>query len=316
VTATGTLTYGASITARNIATSPASDAHVALEAGDLKVLRFKVTDGYGNGVPGVTVSFNNAGAGFFFGGTNSATSVTGTDGIASVTVTSLPSSFGAANVTATILPSAGIFMTCDPTSYPVNSPVVGFKAGNCTTTAVVQIGMRPTVNASNTRTGAGSVSIHGVTNAGASVALLQWSGTKYVQVATTTASSTGAYNFTRTITMTTAYRVQSPTTTGLQSVTHVAYVRYGVSLSLTSATKGHVTAKTTVNPKVGNVEVRFYKLSGGKYTYLGHAFTGSTGVASKTFSATSGKSVTIVTRALATSHRLKSGLTSKSIVVK
>jgi len=178
VNGTGTITYGASSNARNITPFPASDAKVALAAGDLKVLRFKVTDGYGNSrvhryspdgklirswgavgtdpgygnpVPNVNVTFSNAGAGFFFGGTNSATATTASDGVVSVTVTSLPTSFGAANVTATI-DAAG-----QPTAIQAGlqcttaagSPVSTFTAGNCATTAVVTIGLRPTITVSN-----------------------------------------------------------------------------------------------------------------------------------------------------------------------
>jgi hypothetical protein len=235
-------------------------------------------------------------------------------------VASVATSFGAANVTATIdtvqPAAAGITVQCTGPTAAAGTPVASFTAGNCSTTAVVQIGLKPTITASNIRVGTGSVTIAGVTNGGASVALLQWSGTAYVQVATTTASASGAYSFTRTISQTTSYRVKSPTATGLVSARYTAYVRYSVALSL-STTAGSVTAKATVNPKVGSVEIHFYRHNAnGTFTYLGKAFTNASGVATKSFATTKGTSYTIAARAFATSHRLRSFLKQATITSK
>ena len=318
---TANVTFAGSTTARNIKPTPASDAATALEAGGLKVLRFLVTDGYGNPVPNTFVDFNNAGAGFFFGGTNSNLGVvTNADGIASVTVTSLASTFGAANVTASIATTQtlGVLRACDPTDAvgvdagAAGFPVATFTAGNCSTTAVVSIGKTPTISGTSVRTGAGTITVRGVTNGGSSVALLEWKSTKYVQVATTTASASGAYSFSRTISKSTTYRVKSPTVGGLTSAKKVVTVKFGISALTSSRSGAKATVRATINPKVGSVEVRFYSVSkSGKRTYLGKDNTNSNGTAVRTFTVKSGSKIAV--RAIGEAGRATSAYKSKTV---
>ncbi|MCU1677037.1 MAG: hypothetical protein JWM93_1795 [Frankiales bacterium] len=272
INATGVLTVDAPAVsaARNILVTPLTDATVALEAGDLKNVRFKVTDGFGNGVPGVLVNFNNAGAGFFFGGTNSASATTNTDGIASVAVTSLSSSYGASTVTATIATSG---TQCTALA---GAPNAAFTAGNCATTAQIQWSPLPTIGGTTVRTGTGSVRITGVVAPGVSVALMQGS----VQVATTTSNATtGVYAFTRTISTTTSYTVKAG---GLSSGVFKVTVKFLAKLTL--SVKAHkVTARVAIGPKVSNVEIRFYVRTNGVYKYAGHVRTDANGIARKTF---------------------------------
>jgi hypothetical protein len=301
VTSTGTITYGAPAVsaARNISVFPATDATVALEAGDLKNLRFIVVDAYGNGVPGVTVNFNNAGAGFFFGGTNSASAITNTDGIASVAVTSLASSYGASTVTASY---AGT--RC---GEAIGTPAGTTIAANCSTTATIQWSPLPTIGGTTVRTGTGSVTITGVVAPGVTVALMQGA----VQVATTTSNATtGVYTFTRTINKTTTYTVKSG---GLSSSAFKVTVRFAAKLTLGVSKAHNVLGRVAIGPKVSNISVRYYGKWSGRWHYLGTAKTDSTGVARKWFDTTAGRTYVLAARAMGATGRTTSAYSFASV---
>lgn len=295
VNGTGTITYGAPgyWTARNIKVTPSSDATTAIEAGDLKNLRFLVTDLYGNPVPNVDVQFSNAGAGFFFGGTNSAFATTNSEGIVSVALTSLPTSYGAATVTATM----GQYQSSDCGSG-AGSPA-GSTAGNCSTTAVVQVSPRPTIGGTSFRTGAGSVSITGVVAPNIAVDLYVGAA----KVASTTSNASGVYSFTRTISTTTSFTVKAG---GLSSSVFKVTVQFGSILTLSSTVKGKVVAKAAVYPAVASAEVRWYVVRGTSKVYVGHSSTNASGVATFTFAVKSGTTITITNRVLAFNGRAAS----------
>jgi hypothetical protein len=239
----------------------------------------------------VAVTFNLAGAGFFFGGTNSASAVTNTDGIASVAVTSLPTSYGASTVTASY---AGAFC-----ASAIGVPAGSTTAGNCSTTAVVQFSARPTIGGTTFRTGAGSVVITGVVAPSINVDLYVGAA----KVASTTSSATGVYSFTRTVSTSTTFTVKAG---GLSSSLFKVTVRFGSILTLSSTVKGKVVAKAVVYPAVASVEVRWYVVRGTSKVYVGHSNTNASGVATFTFAVKSGSTITITNRVLAFNGRAAS----------
>ncbi len=287
--------------ARHIAVFPATDATVGLEAGDLKNLRFLVTDGYGNPVAGVAVDFNNAGAGFFFGGTNSNVGViTNSQGIASVAVTSLTTTYGAATVTATIENGPGTLNGGTQCASPANNPVTGWTAGNCSASAQVQFSKLPSIHGTTYRVGTGTVGIAGYVGPGITVALLE----NGVQVATTTSSSVkGYYRFNRTITKTTNFSVKAG---GLVSGTLKITVKFKAIVTSLTTTAGRVNITIGVYPHVSNIVVHFYRIYGGAYHYVGAARTGSTGFAHFTLKTTKGTTYTVSAVAFAGAGRATS----------
>ena len=302
--ATATVTFAQPLanTARNIAVTPVTDATVAVAAGDLKNLRFLVTDRYGNGVPNVAVTFNNAGAGFFFGGTNSATATTNTLGIASVAVTSLSTSFGAATVTASLGDGVTPATQCEDLSGMVNGvATAGVAAGNCSTTAVVQFSQKPTIGGTTFRTGPGSVTITGVVAPSIAVDLLEGG----IKVASTTSDATGVYTFLRTIDKTTVYTVNAG---GLVSGTFTVTVKFGVRVYLKNRVIGKILITVPTYPHVSNIRVNYYMIVGGTYRYLGHVNTGATGFSGFNVRVLRHKVYTFTARAVAGAGRAGSAL--------
>jgi hypothetical protein len=319
ISVTGTLTYGApgNWTARNISVFPATDATVALEAGKQKVLRFKVTDGYGNAVPNVQVNFSNSDAGFFYNGGNSASAITNDQGIASVAITSFASSYGASNVTATIagapynFQGTGIPALGDTEcTYPVDNPTTGFKAGNCTTKAAVQFSPLPTLGGTSLRVNSGYVNLSGVVAPNASVGLYIGS----VLVATTTSNATtGVYTFRRAVSATTSFTVKSG---GLSSGVFKVTVKFLTIVSL-KTTAGKVLVTAGVYPHVANVTVYFYTVTSGKRHYIGSSKTNASGYAVFTLKTVKGHTYTITAAALASAGRATSSYaTARAIVSK
>jgi Ca2+-binding RTX toxin-like protein len=90
----------------------------------------KVTDRFGNPVPGVTVTFTESGPGRFVTGGSSTTEVTDANGEARARTTTTPNEQGDQQITASIDPGA---TDCE---LPANQPDQGDPAGNCSDTVV------------------------------------------------------------------------------------------------------------------------------------------------------------------------------------
>ena len=114
-TATFTVTANTS-TNRNIALTAVGNKFTAV-----------VTDGWGNPVPGITVSLATTSQGIFGGGVTSTSAVTDATGSATAVVSSADGKAGAVTVSAT--------MTGGQSASLADSPVTGFTAGNASATA-------------------------------------------------------------------------------------------------------------------------------------------------------------------------------------
>lgn len=119
LTATATFTVSAITavtTARSIALTAASNKFTAV-----------VKDGWGNPVPGVTVSFATTSQGIFGGGVTSTSAVTDASGSATAVVTSSDGKAGDVTVSATVATGQGT-QANDLTTNVADVPVVGFAA--------------------------------------------------------------------------------------------------------------------------------------------------------------------------------------------
>ena len=130
VTNSSTVTYNAPTAAQartvKIAPTPAT-----ITAGAQQKFTATVTDVFGNGVPGVTVTFTQSGPGSI-GGQSSATLTTAADGTAAVTLTTVASDTGSGSVVSSI-PNTG-----NQCTQPAGTPA-GSTAGNCTATATYTV---------------------------------------------------------------------------------------------------------------------------------------------------------------------------------
>ena len=117
LTQTATFTVTANTTTnRNIALTAAGNKFTAV-----------VTDGYGNPIPGITVSLATTSQGIFGGGVTSTSAVTDSTGSATAVVSSADGKAGAVTVSAT--------MSGGQSASLADSPVTGLTAGNASATA-------------------------------------------------------------------------------------------------------------------------------------------------------------------------------------
>jgi hypothetical protein len=117
--------------ARNVAVAPSP---VTVTAGQPQKFTATVTDAFGNPVGGVTVLFTQSGPGNI-GGSSSASPQTGSDGTASVTLTTASTDSGSGSVVANITSSP--VNQCGQAANAGSPPAA--TAGNCTATATYTV---------------------------------------------------------------------------------------------------------------------------------------------------------------------------------
>jgi protocatechuate 3,4-dioxygenase beta subunit len=131
-TGTGTVTYQAPVAAaaRNVALAPANST---VTPGSTQRFTATVTDLYGNGVPGVSVTFIQNGTGSIAGGSSSV-QVTDVNGQASVLLSTASTDSGSGSISATI---ADTECTKDNAHSSYGTPTT---AGNCSATVTYKVG--------------------------------------------------------------------------------------------------------------------------------------------------------------------------------
>jgi Ca2+-binding RTX toxin-like protein len=122
-TDTGTKTWTA-LDARNIDLEPETATN---PPGTLHLVTATVTDIFGNGVPGVTVTFTETGAGVFRNGSSTVTAVTDASGVATAETTTLATETGVQTITASMDPAPA----SNDCELLVDVPNPGDAAGNC-----------------------------------------------------------------------------------------------------------------------------------------------------------------------------------------
>jgi len=146
---TGTVSYTAGAV-RNVTLTPAT---ATINPGSSQKFTAKVTDQFGNGVPGAEVAFTQSGAGSI-SGSSSSFALTDASGQASVTVTTLATDSGTGSVVADISGNGGGNQCTNAAGNPAGTAT----AGNCTATSTYTVkatatASSVTVNAANGRTG-------------------------------------------------------------------------------------------------------------------------------------------------------------------
>jgi hypothetical protein len=136
VSGSGTLNY-ASPTIDKARTITASPTSATITAGNQQKFTWTVKDQYGNTVAGAALVYTQGGAGSS-GATSSGSLVTGPDGTASVTITTLSTDNGAGSITATIqqpAPPSPLNQCNDAANVPASATT----AGNCTASATYTV---------------------------------------------------------------------------------------------------------------------------------------------------------------------------------
>ncbi|HWB65523.1 MAG TPA: Ig-like domain-containing protein [Mycobacteriales bacterium] len=277
VSDTGTITYNppATTAALTLALAPAT---TNITPGGSQQFTATVADQFGNGVPGITVTFTQAGAGSI-GATSSATAITAADGTASVTVSTTASTTGSGSVTATI-PSAGT--SCSSTG------------GNCTatstytvaTTGAAAIQLFPK---SGTKVGGteqvlvAALNADGTPAANATVQLTV-SGANHASGSVTTAANGGAvFTYHATHAGSDVIHATSGTATATATA-KIIRVSEKPSISVSSPHRGWAKVHSETRPSLSHVVMHFYRYTKhGHRVFIGSKLTGHGGHATLTF---------------------------------
>jgi hypothetical protein len=326
VPGSSTVTYATPTlaSARNIAVAPTT---ASVTAGTAQKFTFTVTDRYGNGVPGASVLATQTGSGILTGGNTSV--ITGSDGTASVQLTTQATDTGTGSVTGSI--AAGGNQCAQAAGNPA-----GATAGSCTAVATYTIGapIVPSslvvVAAPGAKVGTEELVAATVKNSDGSAAVNQVvrfkvSGANSASGAVTTnAKGVALFGFLPKhagATHVAAYddvnadNLQGGTEPHDSMTVSVRKVTEKPTITLTSKS-GTVTIHVTSHPKLAKAKVTYYVKHKGHFTKIGVDKTGRGGKASQTF--VEGKGVRYTFRAKVTG---KSGVASgtskaKSIKVK